>query len=114
MRARLAGAAAALALGGALLAPAPAAQAGNMVLTHSSPDAGYSDAFYVQCVNGSYGFIYTGMNSAQVCGAVTRVYVYGGTQLVCWYAGIGWRVWKDATGWHDAGGSSQSCVNQYD
>jgi hypothetical protein len=110
MRARLAAAAAALAFGAALLAPAPAAQAGNMTLTHYSPDDGYAEPFWVNRTNGQTVPIWPGAS----VGSVSQVYVAAGTQIVCYYGGVGWRIWKDATGWHDAGGSSQSCVNQLD
>ena len=91
------------------LLPAPA-QAGNMTLTHQSPDDGYAEPFWVKRTNGQQVPIWPGAS----VGAVSQVYVNPGTRIVCYYGGIGWSVWRNAAGWNDAGGSSQLCVYQLD
>jgi hypothetical protein len=101
-------AAAALALGVTLLAPAPAANAAG-VLTHGA-DAGYNRAFYAwSTATGGWVSIAEGQSAS-----VYAVYVFDGQEIWCYYSGSGWQKWVDATGQHDMGGSSRHCVSQAD
>ena len=94
---------------GALLAPAAPANAVATV-THLSPDDGLDTAFLATYNGGGNVWI----NEGQSVANIRSIYVFDGQEIHCYFSGIGWRLWADATGSHTVGGSGMSCVMQAD